>query len=170
MRRQKSLITVLIYILLAALALVFIAPIIIVAFNSFKNKLYIMSAPFEFPNSATFEGGNYLRGIVNSGFFGKSITSLLTGFSDAWSTAVNSLGSVGAFGRSLFITVFSVLLILICASMCAWYINRSDSKFCRAFYYILVFSMVVPFQMVMYTMTSTVAKLSLNNPVGIIFV
>lgn len=57
-----------------------------------------MSAPFEFPNSMTFEGGNYLRGIVNSGFFGKSITSLLTGFSDAWSTAVNGLSSIGAFG------------------------------------------------------------------------
>lgn len=170
MNKQKSIANVLFYILLTVLALVFIAPIIIVAFNSFKNKLYIMSAPFEFPAGDTFDGGNYLRGIVNSGFFGKGITSLMTGFSDAWSSAVNSLPAVGAFGRSLFITVFSVLLILICASMCAWYISRSDSKFCRTFYYILVFSMVVPFQMVMYTMTSTVAKLSLNNPVGIILV
>lgn len=170
MKRQKTAVNIFIYVLLIALAIVFIAPIIIVAFNSFKNKLYIMSSPFELPNSLTFEGSNYLRGIVNSGFFGKGITSVLTGFSAAWSSAVNSLGSIGAFGRSLFITVFSVLLILLCASMCAWYINRSDSKFCRLFYYILVFSMVVPFQMVMYTMTSTVTKLSLNNPIGIIFV
>ena len=170
MKKRKAVLNVLIYILLIALALVFIAPIVIVAFNSFKNKLYIMSSPFELPNSLTFEGGNYLRGIVNSGFFGKGITSVLTGFSDAWSMSVKGLSAVGAFGRSLFITVFSVLLILICASMTAWYIIRSNSKFCRFFYYILVFSMVVPFQMVMYTMTSTVTKLSLNNPAGIIFV
>lgn len=170
MNKQKTVLQAIFYIILTALAIVFIAPIIIVAFNSFKNKLYIMSSPFELPNSNTFEGSNYLRGIVSSGFFGKDITSMLTGFSDVWENSVNALSPIGAFGRSLFITVFSVLLILLCASMCAWYINRSDSKFCRLFYNILVFSMVVPFQMVMYTMTSTVTNLSLNNPVGIIFV
>lgn len=133
------------YIFLIVLAVVFIAPIVIVAYNSFKNKLYIMSSPFSFPNAKTFDNTNYLRGIVNSDFF-------------------------SAFGRSVFITVFSVLAILLCASMAAWYINRSGSKLCRTLYYILVFSMVVPFQMVMYTMTSVVTDIGLNTPLGIVFV
>jgi len=142
---KRLIVSTLSYLLLLLLSCVFIAPIIIVAYNSFKNKLYIMSDPFAFPNSITFDNTNYLRGIISSDFF-------------------------AAFCRSLFITVFSVLLLIICASMAAWYINRSKDKISRFIYYILVFSMVVPFQMVMYSMTSVVGKLGLNNPVGIIFV
>lgn len=165
MTKSRKSVNILFYVLLILLAIVFIAPIVIVLYNSFKNKLYIMSSPFAFPNAQTFDGGNYLRGILNSGFFGSMITNLFTGFENVYSSAV-----FGAFGRSLFITVFSVLVIVLCASMSAWYINRSDSKFCRILYYILVFSMVVPFQMVMYTLTYTVTTLGLNNPVGIIFI
>ncbi len=168
--KSKKIVNLFIYVLLVALAVVFLAPIVIVAYNSFKNKLYIMSSPFSFPDSLTFDDTNYIRGIVNSGFFGKSVTRILTGFNDEYSTMINSIGTFGAFGRSLFITVFSVLAIILCASMAAWYINRSDSKFCRAIYYILVFSMVVPFQMVMYTMTNIITNFGLNNPVGIIFI
>ena len=170
MKKQKLFVTVLIYILLIVMAIAFLSPIVIVVYNSFKNKLNIMSDPFALPNRETFDGQNYLRGIINSGFFGKWITSVLTGFSDKWSTAVNSLDSVGAFGRSVFITVFSVIVILICAAMSAWYIVRTGSRFSKLFYGALLFSMVVPFQMVMYTMTYTVTRLQLNNPVGIIFI
>lgn len=170
MKLKKITVNILLYILLAVLTLVFIAPIAIVAYNSFKSKLYIMSSPFTFPTADTFESSNYLRGIVNSGFFGKAITSLIAANSSEFSATVSRMGTFGAFDRSLFITVFSVLLIILCSSMAAWYINRSNSKLCRIIYYILVFSMVVPFQMVMYTMTSTVTKLNLGNPVGIIFV
>ncbi len=150
------------YITLAVAGAVFIAPIVIVAYNSFKNKLYIMSDPFAFPNALTFDGSNYIRGIANSGLFGNWF-SALSGIS------IKS-GAFGAFGRSLFITVLSVGLMILCSSMAAWYINRSGSKLCRAIYYILLFSMVVPFQMVMYTMTNVVMSLSLNSPIGIIFV
>ena len=153
---------ILLYAVLVLAAAVFIAPIVIVAYNSFKNKLYIMSDPFAFPNASTFDSSNYLRGIANSGLFG-SWFSNLTGVS-------MRTGVFGAFGRSLFITAFSVGAIVLCSSMAAWYINRSGSKLCRAIYYIFVFSMVVPFQMVMYTMTNVITTLSLNNPVGIIFV
>jgi len=157
-RRYK----ILLYAVLIFAAAVFIAPIVIVAYNSFKNKLYIMSDPFSFPTAATFDSSNYLRGIANSGLFG-SWFSALSGVS-------MRTGVFGAFGRSLFITVFSVGAIVLCSSMAAWYINRSGSKLCRIIYFIFIFSMVVPFQMVMYTMTNVVTTLSLNNPVGIIFV
>ena len=150
------------YPMLVIAAVVFIAPIVIVFYNSFKNKLYIMSSPFSFPNATTFDLSNYTRGIVNSGFFGKWFSSLVGVYT--------SSGVVGAFGRSVFITVSSVAALVLCSSMAAWYINRSGSKLCKAIYYMLVFSMVVPFQMVMYTMTSVVMSASLNNPVGIIFV
>ncbi len=170
MKKQKLFVSVVLYLLLIVLTLVFIAPIVIVVYNSFKSKLYIMSSPFELPNANTFDSGNYIRGIVNSGFFGKSLTSLLTMSSQEFSASVARLETFGAFGRSVFITVFSVVVMLLFSSMCAWYINRSDSKLCRIFYYVLVFSMVVPFQMVMYTMTSVVTSVSLNNPLGIIFV
>lgn len=150
------------YPMLVVAAAVFIAPIVIVFYNSFKNKLYIMSSPFTFPTAETFDISNYTRGIVNSGFFGKWFSSLVGVYT--------SNGTFGAFGRSVFITVFSVAVLVLCSSMAAWYINRSGSKLCKAIYYVLVFSMVVPFQMVMYTMTSVVMSASLNNPVGIIFV
>lgn len=133
-------------ILLILLAAVFLFPIALVVMNSFKGKFDIISAPFALPNSQTFAGlENYIKGLGSSGFF-------------------------GAFGRSVLITVCSVLLIVLCTSMTAWYIVRSKSKFTAILYYAFVFSMIVPFQMVMFTMTYVVTTINFNNIIGIIFV
>ncbi len=134
------------YILLTAAALIFVAPIAIVLMNSFKSKFYISGEPFKLPNSETFEGIlNYTEGVAKTGFF-------------------------KAFGWSVFITVFSVAAIVLFTSMTAWYITRQKSKFTSALYYAFVFSMIVPFQMVMFTLTKTANALHLDNPVGIIFI
>jgi raffinose/stachyose/melibiose transport system permease protein len=131
-------------VILAVLAVAFLLPILIVFTNSFKGKLHISDAPFELPNSQTFVGlSNYTDGLVKTGFF-------------------------SAFGWSTFITVFSVLVIAIFTSMTAWYITRVKDKFCNTFYYALVFSMIVPFQMVMFTMSKVANILHLDNPLGLI--
>ena len=136
----------LLFIILLFMALVFIFPVFIVLINSFKLKFSIASNPFELPNTDTFTGlENYTEGIKNTGFF-------------------------SAFGWSLFITVFSVAAIVIFTSMTAWYITRVKGFFCNLFYYALVFSMIVPFQMVMFTMSKTANTLGLDNPLGIILI
>lgn len=134
------------FILLVLFALLFIAPLIIVLINSFKAKFDIIGSPFSLPNSETFVGiENYITGIKSSGI-------------------------IPAFLRSLFITVLSVIVLVVCTSMTAWYITRVKSRFNKIIYYLLVFSMIVPFQMVMFTMTYTAGKLNLNNLIGIIFI
>lgn len=136
----------LLYILLIIIAVVFLAPIFIVLLNSFKGKFFISEEPFMLPNSTTFAGlENYVSGLAKTGFF-------------------------SAFGWSLFITVFSVLAIVIFTSMTAWYIVRVKNRFTKILYYIFVFSMVVPFQMVMFTMTKTAGDLHLDTPWGIILI
>lgn len=136
----------LIFVLLCLLAVLFLVPIFIVLMNSFKSRLYISSAPLSFPAGETFVGfENYINGLSTSGFF-------------------------AAFGRSLFITVVSVILIIICTSMTAWYLTRVKTKLSKVLYYLFVFSMIVPFQMVMYTMTYVVNKASFNNIFGITLV
>ncbi len=142
-KRASALFT---FVALSILAFVFLIPIGLVVMNSFKSRLYISSQPFAFPSSETFAGfGNYINGLTSSGF-------------------------AAAFGRSVFITVFSVLLIVVCASMTAWYIVRANSAVTKLLYYLFVFSMIVPFQMVMYTMTYVVNKLNFDNLIGIVFV
>ena len=137
---------IIITVILSALAVLFMVPMILVLINSFKSKLYISSEPFAFPNSETFVGfENYLNGLKSSGF-------------------------LAAFGRSLFITVASVILIVVCTSMTSWYLIRVKNKLTKGLYYAFVFSMIVPFQMVMFTMTYIVEKLNLNNVLGIVFV
>ena len=137
---------IIITVILSALAMLFMVPMILVLINSFKSKLYISSEPFAFPNSETFVGfENYLNGLKSSGF-------------------------LAAFGRSLFITVASVILIVVCTSMTSWYLIRVKNKLTKGLYYAFVFSMIVPFQMVMFTMTYIVGKLNLNNVLGIVFV
>lgn len=132
--------------LMTILAVLFIAPIVIVLINSFKTKFNIISSPFSLPDSETFAGiQNYINGI-------------------------NSSGILAAFLRSLFITVFAVIVLVICTSMAAWFIVRVKSKFTKIMYYLFVFSMIVPFQMVMFSMTFTVTTLRLNNLIGIILV
>lgn len=128
---------------LLLLSVLFLFPIYLVIINSFKSKFNIVGSPFEFPNEDTFVGiENYISGIESSGI-------------------------VGAFLRTLFITVGSVLAIVIFTSMTAWYITRVKSKFNKAVYYLFLFSMIVPFQMVMFTMTSVCINLGLNNVIGI---
>ena len=146
MKSKKKAVNTVISILLVLLALLFIAPLFIVFINSFKAKFDIIGSPFALPNAQTFVGlENYITGIKSSGI-------------------------ISSFFRSLFITVASVLVLVVCTSMTAWYITRVKSKFTKILYYLLVFSMIVPFQMVMFTMTYTAGKLSLNNLIGIIFI
>ncbi|MBQ8575604.1 MAG: carbohydrate ABC transporter permease [Clostridia bacterium] len=136
----------LIYFVLAVVGVVFLAPIFIVLLNSFKGKFYISEEPFALPNDETFSGlENYLSGLEKTGF-------------------------LSAFGWSLFITVFSVLAIVLFTSMTAWYIVRVKNKFTKALYFIFVFSMIVPFQMVMFTMTKTAGELGLDTPWGIVLI
>jgi raffinose/stachyose/melibiose transport system permease protein len=132
------------FIFLFILAVLFLSPIFIVLMNSFKGRFFISDAPFALPNSQTFVGlKNYTVGLAKTGF-------------------------IQAFGYSLFITVFSVGTIVLFTSMTAWCITRVKSKISSFIFYLLVFSMIVPFQMVMFTMSKTANVFHLDNPVGII--
>ncbi len=137
---------IIIYAVLTVAGVAFLSPIFIVLINSFKGKFYISEEPFSLPTSETFAGlENYLSGLEKTGFF-------------------------SAFGWSLFITTFSVAAIVLFTSMTAWYIVRVKNRFTKALYYVFIFSMIVPFQMVMFTMTKTVSELGLDTPWGIVFV
>ena len=137
---------VLIFILLLALSVVFLIPIVTVIVNSFKDKFSISQTPFVLPNSETFAGiENYISGINDTGF-------------------------LSALFWSLFITVCSVAVIVLFTSMTAWYITRVKTRFNSLLYYLFVFSMIVPFQMVMFTMSKMANVLRLDNPVGLIFI
>lgn len=133
----------LLLVLLAALTLV---PLFLVVQNSFKSRFYISGDPFALPNKETFVAlENYISGLSAGGFF-------------------------AAFGRSLLITVVSVGLIVLCTSMAAWYLMRVRTALTKGMYYLFVFSMIVPFQMVMYTMTYLVGRAKLNTVVGMPFI
>lgn len=130
--------------LLLLLSVGFLFPIYLVLMNSFKSKFNIVGTPFQFPNKDTFVGfENYISGMKNADI-------------------------LASFGRTAFITVGSVLAIVIFTSMTAWYITRVKSKFNKAVYYLFLFSMIVPFQMVMFTMVAVCIGLGLNSIVGII--
>ena len=144
MQRKKHISHAIIYVVLTVLSVAFLIPILLVIMNSFKNKLFISTTPFELPSEQSFMGvKNYVEGLTKIHFF-------------------NSIG------YSLFITVFSVLAIVIFCSMTAWYITRVKGKHTSFIYYMFIASMVVPFQMVMYTMTKTANVLHLDNYVGIV--
>lgn len=146
MKKSKRVENNVIFFVLLTLSVLFLVPIIIVIVNSFKSQIYISSQPLKLPNAETFVAlENYINGVTSSDFF-------------------------SAFLRSLFITVVSVILIVLFASMAAWYIVRSNSKITKGIYYMLVFSMIVPFQMVMYTMTYVTNRANLDNVFGITFV
>lgn len=135
-----------IFISMIILSVVFLAPIFIVLMNSFKGQFFISDAPFVLPTAQTYVGGkNYVNGIAKTGF-------------------------ISAFGYSLFITVFSVMAITLCTSMTAWFIVRVKNRLTSGLYYLFTFSMIVPFQMVMFTMSKTANVLGLDNPVGIILI
>ncbi len=124
------------------LCLVWIMPIFEVLINSFKSNNAINLDAFALPDSESFVGfDNYAKGMTFGNYpFLKSV------------------------GFSVFITVVSVILILLFTSMSAWYISRVNSRFARFFYYLCLFSMIVPFQMVMFTLSSTADALKLNTP------
>lgn len=126
----------------ALIAVLWVVPIAVVLMNSFKSNAFVKTATFAFPNAESFAGlANYIKGLT----FG-------------------SYPFLQSFGYSLLITLTSTALILLCTSMAAWYIARVDSIFSRIIYYLCVFSMVVPFQMVMFTLSKTADTLNLNTP------
>lgn len=134
------------FVLLTVLSVLFMAPILIVLMNSFKGRFFISDTPFALPNSQTFVGlKNYFTGIEKTGF-------------------------ISAFGYSMFITVFSVAVIVLFTSMTAWYITRVKTKSTQVLYYAFVFSMIVPFDMVMFTMSKMANTMHLDNPIGIILI
>ena len=141
---SRRVVNVLLTVLLAALCVVWLYPVLLILINSLKDELAISTATvFELPTQATFAGlHNYTYGI----------------------TQLNFLQS---FGYSATITITSVVLILLCCSMCGWYITRVSSMISKAMYLLCVFSMVVPFQMVMFTLSKTADTLRLNTPFNI---
>lgn len=140
-KREKRNKTVL-SIVLAIICIIYIMPILVVLMNSFKTNASVNTDTFAFPNSDTFVGFmNYIKGMTFGNYpFYKSVFF------------------------SFFITIVSTALILLCTSMAAWYIARVGSPICKIVYYLCIFSMVVPFQMVMFTLSRTADALHLNTP------
>jgi len=132
------------FVFLLVLALLYLAPLLLVLMNSFKGRFFISNTPFALPDAQTFVAlKNYVSGLAKTGF-------------------------IQAFWYSLFITVFSVGTIVLFTSMTAWAITRVASRISSFIYYLLIFSMIVPFQMVMFTMSKMANLLHLDNPIGII--
>lgn len=137
-RRAKTTLSI----VLAIICIIYVMPIFVVLMNSFKSNSAVNTDTFAFPNSETFMGlDNYIKGVTFGNY-------------PFWKSAF----------YSLFITVVSSALIILCTSMAAWYIARVGSAFCKVVYYLCVFSMVVPFQMVMFTLSRTADSLHLNTP------
>ena len=143
-RRRKTILSV----VLAFICILYILPVLAVVVNSFKLNTYVKTETFALPTAESFAGwANYIKGVTFGNY-------------PFWKSAF----------YSLFITLVSTALILLCTSMAAWYIARVDSKLCRGVYYLCVFSMVVPFQMVMFTLSKLADMLKLNTPWGLCFV
>lgn len=144
--KQKTCSNTIAFAFLCLLSAIFLVPILLVLLNSFKSRFYISSSPFAMPSSETFVGfENYLNGLSSSGFF-------------------------ISFIRSVWVSIASVLVIIVCTSMASWFIVRVKNKFTKAIYFLFAFSMIVPFQMVMYAMTFIVNRISFDNVFGIVFV
>lgn len=144
MKEKRSIKSKILFVVLLIISLAWVYPVFMILINSFKTDRSITtSTVFQLPSADTFAG---------------------------WDNFVNALTSKGfasAFLCSLVITVSSVVLILICCSMCAWYITRVNGIVSKILYFLFVFSMVVPFQMLMFTLSSTADKLGLNTPYNI---
>ena len=128
------------------ISIFYVLPVVVVLFNSFKKKSYINLEPFKLPNETTFTGV------------------------DNYTTAINQYDFLKAVGWTVFITVGSVLVILICTSMCAWFITRVKNRVTKGIYILCVFSMVVPFQRVMFTLSLVTDRLGLGTPWGLIII
>lgn len=131
---------------LSAISIAWLIPILVVLFNSFKSKIWINSEPFALPNEQTYVGlENYTE-------------------------AINHYDLLEAALITIFVTVASVAVILICTSMCAWFITRVKNKVTKTIYVLCVFSMVVPFQMVMFTLSKLANMLGLTTPWGLVII
>lgn len=129
-------------VILSVVSVIYVLPVLAVVINSFKQNTYVKTDTFALPTGEMSAGfDNFIKGMTFGNYpFVKSVM------------------------YSVVITLLSTFLILLCTSMAAWYIARVDSVFCRAIYFLCVFSMVVPFQMVMFTLSKTADKLHLNTP------
>ena len=136
--RHKKILTI----VFTIICVIWVLPVVCVAINSFKLNTFVKTETFALPTEESFAG------------WSNFITGMTFGNYPFWS----------AFGYSALITVLSTALILVCCSMAAWYIARVDSKFCKVIYTLCIFSMVVPFQMVMFTLSKTANTLKLNTP------
>lgn len=142
MKSKKNTGKILLTVFLVFLSLLWLFPVFEVVINSVKGNDYVRLEPFDIPNGESFVGlENYEKGLTfgNYPFVNSAVYSVI-------------------------ITVISVVLILLCCSMAGWYIARVQSRLCKVFYYLCLFSMIVPFQMVMFTLTSTADELGLNTP------
>ena len=141
MKKSKKLSSLLLTAIFSAISVVYVLPVVAVVINSFKANTYVKTETFALPNAETFVGWqNFITGMTLGGTFWKSVF------------------------YSVVITILSATLILLFTSMAAWYISRVDSRFCRAVYFLCVFSMVVPFQMVMFTLSKTADRLNFDTP------
>lgn len=139
---EKKKLNILITIVLCVLTVVVLFPLYFILMNSFKGKFYISKQPFVLPKGELFAGiTNYVNGLEQTGL-------------------------IEAAGWSFFITIVSVALIILFTSMTAYYLTRVKSKPSSLIYYLFVFSMVVPFQMVMFTMVDLADRFHLRNPLG----
>ncbi len=142
-RRKTILSTV-----LAVICVIYVLPVVAVVINSFKENTYVKTDTFALPTGDMWVGfQNFIKGMTFGNYpFAKSVI------------------------YSVVITILSTALILLCTSMAAWYIARVNSLFCKALYFLCVFSMVVPFQMVMFTLSKTANTLHLNTPWTILII
>lgn len=140
--KKKTVGSIILTCVFVVISIIYIMPIIEVLINSFKSNAYVNTDTFALPNAESFVGlDNYIKGMTFGNYpFLKSVF------------------------YSFYITIVSTVLILLCTSMSAWYIARVDNKFAKIFYYLCVFSMIVLFQMVMFTLSGTADSLGLNTP------
>lgn len=142
MKQKKSIASTLLSVFFVVVSIIYVMPIVEVLINSFKSNAYVNMDTFALPNADSFVGlDNYIKGMTFGNYpFLKSA------------------------GYSFLITIVSAILILLCTSMTAWYIARVNSTFANIMYFLCVFSMIVPFQMVMFTLAATADALHLNSP------
>ena len=143
---KKKVMGILATLFFTLVSIVFVAPIFIVLINSMKSKTFINLETFKLPTEKSYVG------------------------LENYKTAITQYDFLKALGWTLFITVLSVAVILICCSMTAWFITRVKNVFTKIIYLLCVFSMVIPFQMVMFTLSGTADSLHLNTPWGIVIV
>ena len=139
---KKKTINTILSVILTVVSIIYVLPVLAVVMNSFKQNTYVKTDTFALPTGEMSAGfSNFVKGMTFGNY--PFVNSVL---------------------YSVVITILSTLLILLCTSMAAWYIARVDSLFCKAVYFLCVFSMVVPFQMVMFPLSKTADKLHLNTP------